>query len=477
MKFYPLKEWRKGQEVVVIDGEKYYTLEVATNWGMNKEQEEKVILAVYRGENWLKKGNYKVTAGDKNRDMEDILGKVFASKATKLVASQPEDSVPALVATTQPAHQDASTIILDLTARKKAEEKKKREDKETAKETAIKENGKKGKEKKKKTFTLSPPLTRARKRMRQTTDEVRTLFQDSCAERKITTDHPKGAESGQKYDQTELGHKDEPSQRYDGTGYTLPLAHCIPRIVRFHNRQMELDFIKKLLKIHEQLEYQRETGIVIAGLTRLHQLGAIENSLETWEKLEPQTAELILAIQKAVIGNTTIGTKGEKESFFIKEVMKLTKDPLLEKPAKKLVWGFMELLKAGAISCSIQDMEKADRENYNKANLTCWVDEFEKQKLDASATKKDIMKMRDEMAVQYQATFKQVVEINEKTEKIAEHNRKMKAILEQVNAWLEHLDQSLLKRSEADRINNNALLRAISDLSEIQAQLKNLHQV
>ena len=145
----------------------------------------------------------------------------------------------------------------------------------------------------------------------------------------------------------------EPSQRHDETGYTPPPAHCIPRMVRFHNGQMELDFIKKLLRIHKQPEHQRETGIVIAGLTRLHQLGAIENSLEMWEKLEPQTANSILAIQKEVIGNTALGTKGEKESFFIKEAMKLTKDLLLEKPAKKLVWGFMELLKASAISCSI----------------------------------------------------------------------------------------------------------------------------
>ena len=136
----------------------------------------------------------------------------------------------------------------------------------------------------------------------------------------------------------------------------------------------------------------------------------------------------------------------------------------------------MELLKAGAISCSIQDMEKADRENYNKVNLTYWVDEFEEQKLDASATKKDIMKMRDEMAVQYQATFKQVVEINEKTEKIAEHNQKMKTILAQINELMEHLDSSLLKRSEVDRLNNNALLRVISDLSEIRVQLESFHQ-
>ena len=161
MKFYPLKEWRKGQEVVVIDGEKYYTLEAATNWGMNKEQEEKVTLAAHRGENWLKKGKYKVTAGDKDKNVDDILGKVFASRAAKLVASQPEPDVPALVATTQLAYQDAGTITLDPAARKKAEAEAEAGGK---KNRGKKDNEKKNKEKK--TFTFSPPLTRARKRMR-----------------------------------------------------------------------------------------------------------------------------------------------------------------------------------------------------------------------------------------------------------------------------------------------------------------------
>ena len=321
-----------------------------------------------------------------------------------------------------------------------------------------KDNRKKEKGKEKKTFTFLPPLTRARKRMRQMTNEVRTPSQDSCTERNhnstTTINNPE-----------DIGQR----QRCDESGYTPPPAHCIPRMVGFYNGQMELDFIKKLLKIHDQPEHQRDIGLVIAGLTHLHQLGAIENSLETWEKLEPQMVNSILMIQKEVIGNTVLGAKGEKESFFIKEAMKLTKDPLLEKPAKKLVWGFMELLKAGAISCSIQDMEKADRENYNKANLTCWVDEFEEQKLDANATKKDIMKLRDEMVVQHDATFKQVVEINKKTTELTGHNQKMKTILTQINELLEHLDQSLLKCLEADKLNNSALLRVITDLSEIRA--------
>ena len=98
MKFYPLKNWRKGQEVVVIDGKKFYTLEAATNWGMNKEQEDRVSLAAHKGEEWLANGDHSVTAGDK-KDMDDILAKVFASKVAKLVSSQPE---PVIVGQSKP---------------------------------------------------------------------------------------------------------------------------------------------------------------------------------------------------------------------------------------------------------------------------------------------------------------------------------------------------------------------------------------
>ena len=47
----------------------------------------------------------------------------------------------------------------------------------------------------------------------------------------------------------------------------------------------------------------------------------------------------------------------------------------------------------------------------------------------------------------------------------------MKTILGQVNELMEHLDQSLLKCSEAYRLNNKALLRVITDLSKIRAQI------
>ena len=50
----------------------------------------------------------------------------------------------------------------------------------------------------------------------------------------------------------------------------------------------------------------------------------------------------------------------------------------------------------------------------------------------------------------------------------------MKTILTQVIDLLEHLDQSLLKRSKADMLNNKALLRVIADTAEIRAQLERL---
>ena len=55
MKFYPLKNWRRGQRTVLIDGDRYYTLEAVTNWKLDKEGEDKVTLAAHRGEEWVQK--------------------------------------------------------------------------------------------------------------------------------------------------------------------------------------------------------------------------------------------------------------------------------------------------------------------------------------------------------------------------------------------------------------------------------------
>ena len=128
---------------------------------MNQEQEEKVTLAAHRGENWLKKGKCNVMARDKNRDMDEILAKVFASKVAKLVTSQPNSEL-AMVATTQPNHQDAGSITLDIEARKEVE-KNKNDKNQTEK-----------KKREKKIFRTSPPTTRSRKRLRQVPTESHT---------------------------------------------------------------------------------------------------------------------------------------------------------------------------------------------------------------------------------------------------------------------------------------------------------------
>ena len=76
------------------------------------------------------------------------------------------------------------------------------------------------------------------------------------------------------------------------------------------------------------------------------------------------------------------------------------------------------------------------------------------------------------MAVQHHATFKQVVQISEKASELTSHNQRMKTILVQINDLFEYLDQFLLKRSKADEINNKALLRVITDVTKIRAQLE-----
>ena len=54
MKFHPLRNWRRGQRTVLIDGDRYYTLEGTTNWNLDEKGEERVTLAAHRGEEWIK---------------------------------------------------------------------------------------------------------------------------------------------------------------------------------------------------------------------------------------------------------------------------------------------------------------------------------------------------------------------------------------------------------------------------------------
>ena len=54
MKFYPLRNWRRGQPTVLIDGNTYYTLELATEWEITEAEEFTVSLAAHKGEEWIK---------------------------------------------------------------------------------------------------------------------------------------------------------------------------------------------------------------------------------------------------------------------------------------------------------------------------------------------------------------------------------------------------------------------------------------
>ena len=208
MKFYPLKNWRKGQDTVVINKGKYYTLEGATDWELNKEEEDRVTLAAHEGEQWLKKwGDIPpVVAGKIQKDKAWIRQLLTSEENTAIVSSQPEI---VLVAPTPPAHQDAGSITLDPTARKQAESKKGA-------------GGKKGK-----VFRTSPPVTRSRKRTRnQNPNESRTASQDSCTPRNLTTS-------------TEHG-------------YTPPPAGDLPKILAARNGETDLKFIRKLLDLHKE---------------------------------------------------------------------------------------------------------------------------------------------------------------------------------------------------------------------------------
>ena len=190
------------------------------------------------------------------------------------------------------------------------------------------------------------------------------------------------------------------------------------------------------------------------------------------ERIEPEMMRIAQTLGITVEPETHNNDQEAKTLTLIKTALELTKNSGYETPAKKFVWGLVELMKAEALPHhSILGMERRDKTTMDKAQLTCLVDEFEEQKLESNATKGDLSKLRNEMAIQHHTTFKRVVEINEKTSEIASHNQKMKTILGQVNELMEHLDQSLLKRSEADRLKNKALLRVITDLSEIRAQI------
>ena len=195
MKFYPLRNWRSGQPTVLIDGNTYYTLELATEWEITEAEEFTVSLTAHKGEEWIKaretmKGRKPTLEKGQERSGEDRewISKMLAKDSTRIVSLQQV----VIVAPTPSAYQDAGTIKLDPEGKRKEEEEKEKE-KHKGKGKGIEtEKGKgigKGKGKAPKTplwdtNRTSPPVTRARKRARQTTlAESYTASQDSCTPR------------------------------------------------------------------------------------------------------------------------------------------------------------------------------------------------------------------------------------------------------------------------------------------------------
>lgn len=114
----PVKNWRKGQPTVLIDGNTYHTLEAATEWEISEEEEFKVTLAAHRGEDWIKKRDAlrRKPALEKGPSgNSEWIRAMLAKNSTKLVTSQES---PVLVASTPEEHQDAGTIKLDPEKRK-----------------------------------------------------------------------------------------------------------------------------------------------------------------------------------------------------------------------------------------------------------------------------------------------------------------------------------------------------------------------
>ena len=299
MKFYPLRNWRRGQRTVLIDGDRYYTLEGATNWNLDEKGEERVTLAAHKGEEWIKEREksknpieIRASQGDKEwvksppgkewvkslleKDTVYIVsprspeaqdteaGWIKARQEREKeqeqrmkkewVKSKLEQDETLLVAPTPSGHQDAGTIKVNPEARKQADKNK------TEKEKTTTNTSRKGKGKAPRTGRNTPPVTRARKRARQAnTAESRTASQDSYTPRNPlqdngTPDVPHSGEphgtivDGEEYTSTqEAARIAEARTIIDGEGYTPPSTQEAARIAEARKARIQVDLIRLLL--------------------------------------------------------------------------------------------------------------------------------------------------------------------------------------------------------------------------------------
>lgn len=133
-------------------------------------------------------------------------------KKAEWAKSKIEQEKVILVSSTSSAHQDAGTIRVDPEARRRVEK------------------GKRAEKGKKKANRSSPPITRSRKRTRQTTTEDRTASQDSCKPRNPFT----GGNA--------LGETD--TNIVEGPGYTPPSTQEVAQMVEAKRVQTQIAFVE-----------------------------------------------------------------------------------------------------------------------------------------------------------------------------------------------------------------------------------------
>ena len=364
MKFYPLKNWRKGQDTIVINKGKYYTLEGATTWELDQKEEEKVTLATYEGEQWLKKwgGIPPVVAGKSQKDKTWIHNMLTDIDTTAVVSSHPEVMI---VAPTPSGHQDAGTIILDPVARKQDENKKRRD---------------KGKGK---LFRTSPPVTRSRKRVRQESlgeQLQRSASQDSCSPR-------------------------DPHQSPTYLAGT-------------QDRHLGLDDPATPVKNNPFRPSE--------GYTPLGGHTAIRHT-------ETETG---------LIGTT----------LFKKLLEKL---PDFPRSSRRAIWGLVELVREGALEPSLEKLRESNPITMEKAMLACLTDDREDLTLDSKASRGDVLKIRDEISVQYQVVAKNLARIG----KLKEDSIKLFEAQQKETREARREEKEILGAAMADVKTLNTLLR------------------
>ena len=457
MKFYPLRNWQRGQPTVLIDGNTYYTLESATEWEITEAEETTVTIAAHKGEEWIKKRDLlkrkPAMEPGPNRSGEDRqwIKEMLEKSSVRIVTSQEADEV-VIVASTSPDHQDAGTIKLDKEAREEAEKEKGKAAAEPVPNQAARSKGK-GKGKAGKTSRTTPPVTRARKRARQTnTEGSRTASQDSCTPRnplegERATSNIATADTGETTGNAREKHGHE-------EGYTPPSTQEAAQIAETGRARTQIEFIQQLLATQDP----RAKGI-IRQILQLIQEKALRTGPQLLERLEPEMMKEAHAASDREDTN-----RGELELLMLRKAINETEDPLLGKAAKKFVWSLIELANQGALTCDIKDLERADKALVDKARMVSWIDEREEQNLEANATKKDILKLRDEMFTQHQATFKQAAKIEEFKEHFKETREKEKSILVQIHQALETL---AVEKTD----NNRILLQLVTKMDGAEKKL------